>query len=597
MAISVTMEGDATGLIDSIQLASDEVRTLGVDVENAEAQWTSAFAGMDDAAERTTQSMDRMSTGGSKATQILFSAGDAAQDAQFGFAGAANNITFMAEQFSELVTETGSARTAMQAVVGSLTGVGGIMLAIQALMIVAPRLIEWFNSSEEAAKEASEAFSKFADDIITVEGQFSDVEFEPVSPKRAREILTFMDQFLQNENRRIKRLEKAVQLRKDASGARGLIARQQLEQMGLQDRSLFQLQQSLQAVKDRVAATQALERRLRKQEDLTEEDVRMKRLAHLFGLDIKETEEETTKKIEEGNKRLDRRLQAMREMGVVANQVGNNLRNIRLEGLSGDLAFVGRVLDKGVNQSLKQVRTAIALMKQELAEAGGETERNFIRGLISQLTELESKMADVQDEAILTKDQLKGIAGSAMQQAFMDLGTAIGEGEPIIESFGQAAKDILSQVASQIAQILIASGTGRLLSGDPTGAALIAAGVALQASAAALSASGGGGRGARARGSQRSLRGGGEAGINVPGRRSGGPVGAGGMYQTHGLGQREFFVPSMDGSIMTQGQMANQRQRVDVGVTMDDVSVDMDFLRLNARLRETNRTLNRIARQ
>jgi hypothetical protein len=41
----------------------------------------------------------------------------------------------------------------------------------------------------------------------------------------------------------------------------------------------------------------------------------------------------------------------------------------------------------------------------------------------------------------------------------------------------------------------------------------------------------------------------------LPGRRSGGPVEAGQMYETHGLGNREFFVPDQSGSIVTKGQM------------------------------------------
>ena len=49
----------------------------------------------------------------------------------------------------------------------------------------------------------------------------------------------------------------------------------------------------------------------------------------------------------------------------------------------------------------------------------------------------------------------------------------------------------------------------------------------------------------------------------APTRQSGGPVQAGRLYETHGLGQREFFIPSTSGVIKTQPQM-NATMNADV---------------------------------
>jgi len=56
-----------------------------------------------------------------------------AQDAPYGIIGVGNNITNTAEQFSYLVKQTGSAGGALKALLGSLSGVGGILLGVSLL--------------------------------------------------------------------------------------------------------------------------------------------------------------------------------------------------------------------------------------------------------------------------------------------------------------------------------------------------------------------------------------------------------------------------------------------------------------------------------
>lgn len=55
------------------------------------------------------------------------------QDAPFGPMGVQNNITAFGESFGYLVNQTGSARLAFNAMVGSLIGSGGVMLALSAV--------------------------------------------------------------------------------------------------------------------------------------------------------------------------------------------------------------------------------------------------------------------------------------------------------------------------------------------------------------------------------------------------------------------------------------------------------------------------------
>lgn len=44
--------------------------------------------------------------------------------------------------------------------------------------------------------------------------------------------------------------------------------------------------------------------------------------------------------------------------------------------------------------------------------------------------------------------------------------------------------------------------------------------------------------------------------VNAPGRAAGGPVSGGHMYETHGLGSREFFMPGQDGQIVPKSSLA-----------------------------------------
>jgi hypothetical protein len=57
-----------------------------------------------------------------------------AQDAPYGIIGIGNNITNTAEQFGYLVKETGSAGGAVKSMLGSLAGIGGIMMGVSLLV-------------------------------------------------------------------------------------------------------------------------------------------------------------------------------------------------------------------------------------------------------------------------------------------------------------------------------------------------------------------------------------------------------------------------------------------------------------------------------
>ena len=75
------------------------------------------------------------------------------QDAPYGIQGVANNITQLTTQFGYLTKKTGSAKGALKAMLGSLTGPAGILLAISAVTTL---LVSFgdklFSSSKNADK-------------------------------------------------------------------------------------------------------------------------------------------------------------------------------------------------------------------------------------------------------------------------------------------------------------------------------------------------------------------------------------------------------------------------------------------------------------
>ncbi|WVM00224.1 hypothetical protein, partial [Salinibacter phage 4_8] len=112
---------------------------------------------------------DRMAGASSNASQVIFSTGDAIQDAQFGLRGAANNIAFVAESFAELQRQSGGTRTAFQGLFAALKGPAGLILGLQALLALGPQIVDFFDSfigGAEDAEKASERLNDALDEVF-----------------------------------------------------------------------------------------------------------------------------------------------------------------------------------------------------------------------------------------------------------------------------------------------------------------------------------------------------------------------------------------------------------------------------------------------
>jgi hypothetical protein len=216
-------------------------------------------------------------------------------------------------------------------------------------------------------------------------------------------------------------------------------------------------------------------------------------------------------------------------------------------------------------------------------------------------------------EAAIESLNAQRMLAQALTQQFTKLGEAIGQGENVMKAFGDTALGVLASVGQAMGKQLIAQGSALVASAlipgqqgnAAAGAALIAAGSSLVAASSALQGATGGGSGSGPQASESDrMEGGGEAGF-VPGRRSGGPVEGGRLYETHGLGTREFFVPRADGAIATGPQLrratedgsSRQTVRVETENRIEGEISGPDLFELETRLREVESFKENYARQ
>lgn len=121
-----------------------------------------------EALRRTPDPFNKLKPGADQASFALTNLGRVVQDAPYGFLGIANNLNPLLESFQRLKAATGSSATAFKALLGSLTGVGGLGLAISlvssGLVLFGDRLF-----SSKTNTEASEAaLKKYKDTIDSV---------------------------------------------------------------------------------------------------------------------------------------------------------------------------------------------------------------------------------------------------------------------------------------------------------------------------------------------------------------------------------------------------------------------------------------------
>jgi hypothetical protein len=142
--------------------------------------------------------------GANEATQSLTNLSRIAQDAPFGFIGISNNINPLLESFQRLKASTGSTGGALKALAGSLTGAGGLGLAVGVGTALLTVFGDKLFSTKKKAEETEDSAKKLKDSL---NGVFSGVAKEAASVTSLVAVLSSETETRQRKLAAIKELQ------------------------------------------------------------------------------------------------------------------------------------------------------------------------------------------------------------------------------------------------------------------------------------------------------------------------------------------------------------------------------------------------------
>jgi len=624
--VEVELELDSQGVVQSVNAAGESFERLDeaeTDAAEGAEKYEDAAEGAAEASERQAQAnrdaaqaaerneqaqreaaqqaqryaaaSDRMAAGAGSANEVLFSTGDAIQDVQFGIAGAANNVAFIAENFAQLQRQAGGTKGAFSALTSSLTGTAGFILALQALLALGPQLAQWFSSREDEAEGLADALDSAAENLLSFQEDIRG--FEVASLEDAKETRDILEQQLNAREAELDRLQRILRASRLTEGVRERVMGLTQEQFQALKRAADLQESSTAGIAAAVEAKRE-ERNAAKSSVKQAENLIQSRRANLMladalnrarqqGADLtRENAEEAEKLSAEAADGL----KTIEALSVTLTDLQNQqLRpGLQLDGddrVLSSLAGISAGLEQGGFRSISMINDSLAVLDRKLKQATSPEKRQRIKRLQQALRGLKTSMATLSDEGV----RFGQIIGQGVANALTSAAQEIGSGGDALKAVAQT----LGQLFQRLGKAMIAYGIGlkAIKTLNPAvaiigGAGLVAAGAALSSAVSdTQSAIGGPGQG-----QSTNVQDGGEASVNtdVPGRRMGGPVQAGGLYETHGLGQREFFVPATDGAIVTRGQARGRRMDVR---QQTDVNLDVtepDLFDLRAALNETS---------
>jgi len=619
-AIDFTNVGNIFDQIDRLEQSLQQLDEEQEQAEQSAEEHTNAQQRQEAQAKQTANAQERYTNSlrenrsiQNQTNEILFSTGDAIQDLRFGVRGAGNNIAFMAENFLQASQQAGSFTSVLKGVISGLTGPVGIIVGIQTLIALGPQIASWFSSRNEEASELEESLKGAADSMLQFEEEIAGFTVENLEQaEQARDNLQERVELQKQQRDNLKRiLEFRTNEAVSAESMQGITAQELaiLEQrLGVLGDSAEEVREALQAKKDDITATETAIKRAKDMVDSREAQKALEETLRDLGLDRAENTEEEADQVE----RVETGLVEVEEklLEFESRTFDTGLVTDALLGSAEDPSDIEQLMEEGFISTFEQADAAISTLQSQLQGTDLENQERIdnIQALIQELQRLKDEARDTGKEVDSFSDGLDNLdrqqaISQAITDNFVALGQAIGQGENAVKAFGQAALGVLQQVGTAMGKQLIAQGSALIASSlipgqqgnAAAGAKLVAAGGALVATSSALGSIIGGGQGS-GRGSvdrrnqRRDVEGGGS--VDIEGRRRGGRVGAGGLYETHGLGNREFFVPNMNGAIMTQGQMRSSSSRpkrtVEV-VTENRLQGDIngpDLFELETRLSE-----------
>jgi hypothetical protein len=166
-----------TKITPALQSLQQRITAMGGGVKT----FAVSFNNVPSAVNNTTNALNRVPGASNTATQSLVNLSRVAQDMPYGFLGIANNLNPLLESFQRLKAETGSSKEAFKALGASLSGAGGIGLALgivsSLLVVFGDRLFGAKKRAEESKAAIDELNSSLDAQKRRIEGVASAISF------------------------------------------------------------------------------------------------------------------------------------------------------------------------------------------------------------------------------------------------------------------------------------------------------------------------------------------------------------------------------------------------------------------------------------
>lgn len=241
-----------------------------IDAERGMENLTASTTDYAQASQRTGQAVKNLGkTTKVNAVPAMQSFSQVVQDAPYGINGVANNIQQLTAQFGYLSNRTGGAKSAFKAMLASLTGPAGILLAVSAVTTVlvqyGDEILDAINKTDEFAKALTKAKGSVQGELATMRALLSVARDETVERQKRIDAIKILNKNYPELNNQIKletintkattlaidEATKAIERRAKMRAAEGLIATEAeklfQKQVELEDEREKRIQESLNA--------------------------------------------------------------------------------------------------------------------------------------------------------------------------------------------------------------------------------------------------------------------------------------------------------------------------------------------------------------
>jgi len=442
---------------------------IGADVSRA-------LAGLNQVTEATAKTgaaLNKVPNVSNQATLSLSNLSRVVQDAPYGFIGIANNINPLLESFQRLKASTGSTGGALKALGSSLTGAGGLGLAVG----VASSLMVVFGDKLFGASKKAEELKKKSDEVKSaIDGIFSS------TAKEATEVGSLITVLKSETETRARKLAAIQELQKiqpevfnglklEGTAVAGLDQAYQNYISNLKNVIAAKiLQVELEAKIEKllkmqgVTASSALER-------FANEGGIAKTLADNFA---KTNPGEKNFYLEQLNATKDKKQKAQAQIEAEIKDLFNQLKqfssNIKIELPKADGGSVASIVDP---LDITKMLDLFTKRLQEQAQKPVPIQIPVDLKVAPPKADIGKARGVAVDPGITKRIQqynaLGDIISNVVTPAFDDMFAAIGRGENVFKAFGQAIVQSLTQLIAKLVSTIALAGILSLITGGAAG--------------------------------------------------------------------------------------------------------------------------------